>query len=124
MGLPAPPNTTCDIYRSGNAPPSAPDVAGQQINLAPIYLQGLERGEGDSTFLKATHRILCDMAVDIRDGYDLGVIANADTVYVPHQSGTGFSVIFTEIVDLGMAATQHKRVYLARNLPTYPTNNL
>jgi hypothetical protein len=40
MALPVPTNTTCDIYRSGNAPPNTPDVAGVAVSLAPIYLQG------------------------------------------------------------------------------------
>jgi hypothetical protein len=64
------------------------------------------------------------MGVDIRDGYDLGVIAHADTIYVPEHTATAFAVVFCEIVDLNSAATQHKRVYLARLRPSYPTNHL
>ena len=119
-----PPNTTCDVYRVGVSPPTAPSVAGVSCSLTGIYPQGLERGEGDPLDLKYTHRMLVDMSADIRDDYDAGTIGgNQDVVYVPDQTGTGFSVVFTEIVDLGMP-WQHKRVYLVRLGPSYPTNQL
>jgi hypothetical protein len=124
MSLPTPANTTCDVYRAGNAPPASPNVAAVPCILTGIYMIGLERGEGDSDALKYTHRLLVDSPVDIRDDYSAGNIGgNQDTIYVPDQSGTAFSVIFTEIVDLGMP-WQHKRIYLVRSLPSYPTSNL
>jgi hypothetical protein len=125
MPLPTPPNNTCDIYRSTNAPPAAPDVAAVPCYLKALYPQGLERGEGDPTNLKFTHSILVDTTVDIRDAYSLQQIGNTyDTIYIPDKNGTAWIVVFVEMVDLGIAAFQHKRVFLTRNLPTYPTSNL
>ena len=124
MSLPTQPNTTCDVYRAGNSPPSSPDVAAVPCILAGIYPMGLERGEGDSDSLKYTHRLLVDAPQDIRDDYSAGTIGgNQDTIYVPDQTGTAFSVIFTEVVDLG-TSWEHKRIYLVRKAATYPTNNL
>jgi hypothetical protein len=100
-------------------------VPGVPCYLKPIYMQGLERGEGDSTSLKYTHSLLVDVTADIRDAYNLQVIgATYDTVYIPDKNGTAWIVVFTEMVDIGVAAYQHKRVYITRKLPTYPTNNL
>jgi hypothetical protein len=124
MSLPIPANTTCDVYRAGNAPPASPDVAGVPCTLTGIYMMGLERGEGDSDSLKYTHRLLVDCFDDIRDDYSAGAIGgNQDTIYVPDNTGTAFSVIYVEIVELGKS-WQHKRVYLVRNAPIYPTSNL
>ena len=124
MSLPTPANTTCDVYRAGNSPPASPDVAAVPCVLTGIYPTGLERGEGDSYSLKYTHRLLIDVTADIRDDYAAGSIgSNPDTIYVPNMNGTAFSVIFTEVVDLG-SAYQHKRVYLVRQAPAYPTDNL
>lgn len=124
MPMLAPPNTTCDVYRTGVSPPTAPSVAGVDCLLKGIYPQGLERGEGDPLALKYTHMMLVDAATDIRDDYDVGTISgNQDTVYVPDSSGTAFAVVFTEIVDLG-TAWEHKRIFLVRLGPSYPTDEL
>lgn len=118
------PNTTCDVYRAGNSPPSSPDIAGVECTLTGSYPIGLERSEGDSDSLKYTHKLLVDAATDIRDGYNAGSIdGQQDTIYVPDSTGTAFTVIFTEVVDLG-TSWEHKRVYLVRLAPIYPTNNL
>ena len=124
MPLPTPPNTTCDVYRAGNAPPASPDIDGVPCTLTGIYEQGLERSEGDSDSLKYTHRLLVAPATDIRDDYSLGTInGNQDVIYIPDKTGTAFSVVYTEFVDLGQP-WEHKRVYLVRKAPTYPTSNL
>jgi len=124
MSLPTTPNSTCDVYRAGHSPPASPDVAALPCILCGIYAEGLERGEGDSDSLKFTHKLLVDSTTDIRDSYNAGTIGSSqDTIYVPDKTGTAFSVIFTEVVDLGMA-WQHKRIFLVRLAPTYPTSNL
>ena len=127
MPLPTAPNTTCDIFRAGHSPlGDPPDVLQAPCILKGIYVQGLERGEGDSTSLKYTHIILVDWTVDIRDDYSLQTIGtHYDTVYIPDKTtGTIWNVVFVEMVDIGLQAYQHKRVYLTRQIPTYPTINV
>ena len=43
--------TDHDIYRVGNAPPAAPDVAGVQCHLVADYARHTESGEGDKITL-------------------------------------------------------------------------
>ena len=124
MPLPFAANTTCDIYRSGNSPPAAPDVAAVACHLKACYSAGLERGEGDGVDKKFTHVLLVDYPTDIRDDWDNETVGNnADTVYVPDKNGVSFRVIFVEFWMPG-TPLRHKRVYLARKLPTWPTNQL
>lgn len=119
MPIPTPPNTTCDIYRASNL-----FQAAVPIHLKAIYPQGLERGEGDSDTLKFTHCILFDQSIDIRDAYNAGTIGSTyDTLYIPDDTQTAWTVIFVEWVDLGYA-WQHKRAYIVRQLPNYPTTAL
>jgi hypothetical protein len=125
-------NTTCDIYRQGNAPPSAPDVAGVlgflAPDFAPSHLANVTIGGSGSTAWRWTHVLLVGPAVDVRDGYagtPGGETAPSgwDWVYVPDHTGTKFAVVFVE--RLGRGTTQDcKRVYLQRQAPTWPTNNL
>jgi hypothetical protein len=68
--------------------------------------------------------LLVDAAVDVRDGYAGAQGFNAlDDVYIPDQNGTKFRVVFVERVHRGLP-TDHKCVYLDRQLPTWPTNDL
>ena len=132
MALPFATNTTCDIYRSGNAPPAAPDVAGVACRLLPDFTTSHEAATAGSTTLRWTHVLLVDAGTDLRDGYKgYGVTkvgqeadpASWDTVYVPDRNGTPFAVVFVERVGLGTGA-DHKRAYLQRQQPTWPTNNV
>jgi hypothetical protein len=124
MALPQQPNTTCDIYRSGNSPPAAPDVAGVACYLDGSYQRRLDVGEADSAALRFTHILRCALETDVRDAYDLGTIgATFDTVYVPDQNGTAFKVVFVERVGYG-TPNDHKRVYLDRDAPSWPTSYL
>jgi hypothetical protein len=127
MTIPAPANTTCDIYRTGRAPPASPDVAGVSCRLTGSYYLGLEHGEGDPGILKYSHVMLVDVNTDIRDGYSLGGIlggaAAPDSVYVPDKSGVLYNVIFVERRNRG-TSSDHKRVYLARTQPSWPATGL
>src|SRR5262245_4527836 len=124
MSMPVTPNTTCDIYRTGNAPPAAPDVAAQACHLTADFYTGTEHGEGDATARRYSHVLLVGPGVDIRDDYNLGVMgANFDNVYVPDQNGTRFSVIFVER-KLAGTPHDHKKVYLARWAPAWPTQEV
>jgi hypothetical protein len=118
-------NTTCDVYRNANAPPAAPDVAGVPCLLQPDYVRG--RGAAGADPSKSwTHVLIVDLASDVRDGWSAGVPLQPgayDRVYVPDRSGTPFSVVFVERVGRG-TAQDCKRVYLRREQPTYPTNEV
>ena len=100
--------TTCDIYRSGNAPPSAPDVSG-----ATIHLQG--KFANTKVAPTYTHRAYLPLATDLRD---------TDTLYVPNKNGTAFTV-----TKLGRTRTPNgqdvRTAYLTRSTnPGWPTQNL
>jgi hypothetical protein len=118
-------NTTADIYRNANSPPSTPDVAGIRGLLQPDYAGGRRAHTNDPS--KAwTHVLMVDLSTDIRDGWLTGVPLQAglfDKVYIPDQNGTLFSVVFVERV--GWDTPQDcKRVYLRREQVSYPTNEV
>lgn len=112
-------NTTCDIYYSPNVPPAAPDVAAKACCLVARFRDGAESSEGDQT-LRWTHLLYLDADVDIRDSYPS---APAHRAYVPDKNGTGFDVVFVELVNRGQAA-KYKRVFLDRRAVTWPSNEL
>lgn len=113
-------NTTADFYLHGNTPPGTPDVAGIACALLARFADGQEASEGDTDF-EWTHLLTCAATVDIRDVYPAST--NRHRVYVPDQDGTGFDVVFVELVNRG-TATACKRVYLDRRAPPWPTNEL
>src|SRR5438105_1868335 len=95
MAVPMGFNNTADIYRTGRAPPSAPDVAGVPIHLCPSVAYG---NNTDGARLIWTHLISMEADVDVRDPYDVPVAAGIqDTLYVPDKNGTPFIVQFIEI---------------------------
>jgi hypothetical protein len=125
MGLPLPPNTTFDLYRPPNLPPSAPDSAGNPCVFQPDYGDGLSHGERDPASFRYEAVLLCDLGVDVRDTYDAGTQnvsgGSADYLFLPDQNGAKWQVIFVERVGWG-TATDHKRVYLQRAaVPPWPT---
>lgn len=119
MSLPLSANNTCDIYRSSNAPPSAPDVAGVRCYLMPY-------GQSSLTTPDYTHILYVAANVDIRDNFIASTFSaggTADKVYVPNQSGTPFAVVLVRRYGQG-TPSDHLRVLLARQAPTWPTSNL
>jgi hypothetical protein len=117
-------NQTMDVYRAGNAPPAAPDVAGVPCRVKADYRRGLEAGEGNSAAQRFTHIALVLLGADVRDDYNLGTVgAGADTVFIPDRNGTPFKVIFVERRLRG-TEHDHKRVYLARQTPPWPTDEV
>src|SRR5262245_45511798 len=126
MALPVPPNITCDIYRLGNTPPAASDVAAVTGYLRPDWRGGQEHGDRSGVLdpIVWTHVMLVASRVDIRDAY-AGAMSRAeqDTIYIPDKNGTPFKVTFVERVDR-KEATEHKRVYLDRQSPGWPTDEL
>lgn len=126
MPLPMPPNTTCDIYRFGTAPPAAPAVAAVPVYLWPDWRAGQEQGDRSGMLdpLVWTHILLVDTSVDIRDAYTGSMgRTEQDSVYIPDQNGTQFKVTFIERVGR-QEAQDHKRVYLDRQTPAWPTNEI
>ena len=124
MTVPMGSNTTCDIFRVTNNT-TTPNVAGVPIYLVPRFSAG-----GTHAFqagLEYDHVLFCDTATDIRDGYSGGVSGvTADNVWVPAYNagrGTKFTVVFVERIGRG-TAVDHKRVYVQRLAPAWPTNEL
>src|SRR5436305_11351394 len=109
--LPTAANTTCDVYRSGNAPPAAPDESAVPCFLRPAFREGEEATEGRSPY---THVMLVAADVDVRDWYvGGGSYSTQDTVYVPSGGAVSYRVRFIERVGRG-TPLDHKRVYLDR----------
>ena len=124
MALPIQTNTTCDIYRFPNTPPAAPAVSAVPVFLLPDWFRGQDAGERGNAALTWTHIMLVDAAVDIRDMYaGQATMTMQDSLWVPDQNGTRFSVVFIELVQRG-TPNVHKRVYLDRLQPTWPSNEL
>ena len=125
MSLLIPANTTCDIYRQGNSPPAAPDVAGVAIYLKPDFRAGMEAGEGNSNQMAWTHTAVFELAADVRDRYDIAPSFGGagDEIYVPNQNGTRFLVMFVERRQRN-TAEDHKLAYLRRATPNWPTSEL
>lgn len=108
-------NATCDIYRSGNAPPAAADVAGVTFALVSAFAEG---GSLTSTDDRYTHVGYFDVSVDIRDPHQGGT---GDTIYIPDKDGAGYQVVFVEKVR--NRAAGFKRVFLDRESISWPVND-
>jgi hypothetical protein len=122
MSLPTASNTTCDVYRSGNAPPAAPDVSAVPCFLRPAFREGQEATVGR---LPYTHVMLVAADVDVRDWYvGGGAYMSQDAVYVP-SGGTAVSYYVRFVERVGRGTPQdHKRVYLDRVVQSWPTDDL
>lgn len=113
-------NTTCDVYYNPNVPPAAPDVAAAACHLRAAFAQpGSESSEGDQDF-RWTHWLAVGPDVDIRDSWPS---APVNRVYIPDKNGTGWDVVFVEIINRGTPAAWRK-CYLNRRAPTFPTSAL
>ncbi len=124
MALPIAANVTFDIYRAGVAPPTDPDVVGVVGHLTCDFRGGQEGGDRLTNALCWTHILLIDVNVDIRDCYvGQGSYFAEDNIYIPDKDGTRFEVVFIERLHRG-TPHEHKRVYLDRMAPTWPTNEL
>jgi len=112
------PNTTCDIYHAGATPPT-PSVAEVALHLSARFQAGAEASEGDSTF-RWTHLGMFEASVDLRDNYPS---APNSTLQIPSTGGTVFDIVFVELVNRGLPSA-YKRVFLDRQEPTWPTDQL
>jgi hypothetical protein len=125
MSLPISTNTTCDIFRAAVLPPGgSPAVTAVPCALQCDWRGGQEAGDRNNGACTWTHIMLVPMSVDIRDGY-VGISSQAaqDTVFIPDHTGTRFNVIFIERVQRG-TPNEHKRVYLDRQAPVWPSDQL
>jgi hypothetical protein len=120
--LPLPANVTCDIYRNANNPPASPDVATVAGHLIAAYQRALEAGESRSAGDRYDYVLSVDVSVDVRDGYNVGSVAQADKAYIPDQNGVKYWVRFVERRGRG-TPHDHKRVYLCRDAVTWPTSS-
>jgi hypothetical protein len=112
-------NTTCDIYYSPHAPPANPDVAGVPCHLRARFAEGSAESVGSQTF-RWTHLLYLDAGVDVRDSWPNNPV---NKVFIPDKNNTGFTVVFVELVNRGTPAS-YKRVFLNRQVPTWPTSQL
>ncbi len=105
-------------------PPSTPAVAGASCYLTSDWRGAQEAGDRNTNYNTWTHVMLVDLGVDIRDSY-IGNDSHStqDAVYIPDGNGTRFIVTFVERVQRG-SPFEHKRVYLDRQTPPWPTNEL
>jgi hypothetical protein len=116
MAFPIPFNVTFDIYRNGNSPPAAPDVAGVSGSMTP-------RGSNIKPNNLYTHWVDMPLGTDIRSWSP-----GPDTIYVPDQNGTPFVVVQVVRIRAG-AGNDYTRAYLNRQQPpqwgvNQPTNQL
>jgi hypothetical protein len=116
MALPVT-NTTCDIYRFGNSPPAAPDVPGVVCYLEEHARNIKPLGAATPQY---SHVLRVGASTDVRD---TGNVDGQDRAYVPDRNGTLFLVQWVARVARG-TALDHKIVYLLRQNPTFPTNDL
>jgi hypothetical protein len=107
MSFPIPSNTTCDVYKSGNAPPAAPDTAGLAVRLT-LRAVNLKQD------IPYSHWADMPLATDIVGG---------DSVYVPDKNGTQFKAQAFERIRSG-GGGDYRRVYLMRQAVTWPSDNL
>jgi hypothetical protein len=116
MALPVPANTTCDIYRVGNGPPSAPDVA-----RVSCYLEERFGNIKPTSAFQYSHVMRVPKNTDIRDDYGG---TGLDTVFIPASTTTTkYQVQAVARVGIG-TALDHKIVYLNRLVPSWPTDNV
>jgi hypothetical protein len=111
-------NTTCDIYRNGNAPPAAPDVAGVPCYIAPAFANIKVNASG----FTYDHVVSLSLTADVRD--DFPSSPNGDTLWLPNQHGVPYLVQFVERVRLGLAGGDYKRAYVLMQTPTWPATDL
>jgi hypothetical protein len=113
--------TTCSIHRN-NPPDVTPASTNVPCQLVPDYAAAARNLH--STAKPWTHYLVLASSVDIRDGYagstNLWNYAQADTVYVPSGGTTAYVVVFVEVRGKGTPG-EHKRVYLDRQAPSWPT---
>jgi hypothetical protein len=117
-GLPQP-NTTYDFYIDPNDAPAMPDKQGIQCHLEAEFEMATQHSQLDPTF-RWTHRMYVQDSEDIRDNWP-GTPANK--VYIPDKTGTPFLVVFVEVLHRN-TPQQYKRVFLKRQAPGWPTDNV
>jgi hypothetical protein len=123
MAFPVPANTTCCVWRFGSYSPAAPALTGIPCYLQGDFMRRMETGESEVVSLRYSHVMLVDVAADVRDGSHNYGFSNGDQVGVPDPHGTLFLVRWVEVHNRG-SPQAHRRVYLDRQTPTWPTTNL
>jgi hypothetical protein len=117
-------STTMDVY-TGNAtvPPPAQNkrTTATDVAICGTFLEGSRiRSEAAFAF---THILLCDAAVEIRDGYISNAtpetVANQDLLQIPSGSGNWWRVILSHWV---LIPTLGRRKVIIADRQTTPTN--
>jgi hypothetical protein len=102
------PNDTCDIYRAGNAPPAAPDVAGVKILVVPRFRNIRHNFSG---LWRYTHAIYLPLSADVRDTWNGTGGAGGDDLYLPDKNGARWTVQFVGRVRPGKGNADFKVAY-------------
>jgi hypothetical protein len=125
MALPMPPNTTCDIYRTGHTPPAAPDVPGVKCYLAPKGQSTLTTPQSSGVAGGYSHIMYVGPTTDIRDGTGSASLqpASPDSVWIPDKNNVQYQVQLVRRVGMG-TPTDHKQVLLRRMIVTWPNDNV
>jgi len=117
-GLPAP-NTTYDFYISPNDAPAAPDKCAIKAHLEAEFEMATQHAQNDANF-RWTHGMYVQDTEDIRDTWPANP---ANKVYIPDKTATAFLVVFVETLNRN-TPQQYKRVFLRRQSPHWPTDQL
>lgn len=118
---PFPSNNTADIYRAGTAPPSAPAISGVRILI--VANKSCPTHDAEDA-LGYSHFALVAATLDVRDNKsDAFTLGSPDILYVPDKNGTPFKVNHVELRSRN-TPSEHKKLYLDRGTPPWPTNDV
>ncbi len=118
-GLPAP-NVTYDFFINPHAPPGSNPDTTSTGHLEAEFEMATQHSQLDPSF-RWTHRMYVQ---------DTWPAAPANTVYIPANGAandatqsTQFKVVFVEVLNRN-TPQQYKRVFLYRETPNWPTDNI
>src|SRR5262245_22521307 len=115
--------STGDIYRSGNTPPAAPDVAGINVSICRVGCSG----GCDNSGFQYTHIIHVPPTIDIRDRYSVTGTTisqvNPDSIWIPDKNGGEYYVRYVQREGKG-TPNDNKKCFIQRRAPTWPTDDL
>lgn len=117
--LPFPANDTCDIYRNGSSPPSAPAVAGVGIHVVPRFrnIKGSFAG-----LFHYTHVIYLPLGTDVRDSWNGAPGPAGDKLYIADKN-SGFYVVVQLVARRRLGSGyDYLEAYCHTGSITYPTD--
>jgi hypothetical protein len=104
-------NDTCDIYRSGVAPPSVPAVAGVRVFVVPRFRNIKANFNGLFTY---THILCMPLGTDVRDSYHGGA---SDALYLPNGPNWGIHLDVVFVCRRRAGGRDYLEVYASAQAP-------